>query len=184
MKIQSLVLASAAALAFSAPSFAADWFVGGGVGAQQNDYSHKPTDGGKFSDDDRNAFYMLRGGAFLTPNQRLYATYSYNSDDFAKQQMGLVSYDYLIGLDQANKLNWFVGASAGINHTAPDSGALESDNNFVWGGQTGLVYKLSDNLNTEIGYRYLKQDYDNKIDSGKYALDNTQQLYLSVDYRF
>ncbi len=42
MKIQSLVLASAAALAFSAPSFAADWFVGGGVGAQQNDYSHKP----------------------------------------------------------------------------------------------------------------------------------------------
>ncbi|WP_373385686.1 hypothetical protein, partial [Klebsiella pneumoniae] len=91
-----------------------------GVGAQQNDYSHKPTDGGKFSDDDRNAVYMLRGGAFLTPNQRLYATYSYNSDDFAKQQMGLVSYDYLIGLDQANKLNWFVGASAGINHTAPD----------------------------------------------------------------
>jgi hypothetical protein len=46
------------------------------------------------------------------------------------------------------------------------------------------VYKLNDNLNTEIGYRYLKQDYDNKIDTGKYALDNTQQLYLSVDYRF
>ena len=38
MKTKSLALAAVIATAMSAPTMAADWFIGGGVGAQQNSY--------------------------------------------------------------------------------------------------------------------------------------------------
>ncbi|MFT5236142.1 MAG: opacity protein-like surface antigen, partial [Shewanella sp.] len=117
-----------------------------------------------------------------------YGTYSYNSDEIAKQQGFLMSYDYLVGLDDANKLNWFIGATAGMNHTSMKNVDVSSDNTFVWGGQTGLMYNINDNLSAEIGYRYLKQDYDINISNGantaSFALNDTQQVYLGVDYRF
>ncbi|AQS38373.1 opacity protein [Shewanella psychrophila] len=191
MKTKSLVLAAVIATAISAPTMAADWFVGGAVGYQQDTYKSKETESGKTTSEkfkEKDMSYQLRAGTYLNDNNRVYGTYSYNSDDFAKQQSFLASYDYLIGLDAGNKLNWFVGATAGMTHTSPDAKELSSENTFVWGGQTGLMYKISDKLSTEIGYRYLKQDYDLKSsdDAGstQFSLNDTQQVYLGVDYRF
>ncbi len=210
MKTKSLILASVIATVISAPTMAADWFIGGGVGAQQNSYKGSTTteatvDPGfnsqtdNWSSTENNAVYELRAGVYLNDNNRVYGTYSYNSDDFSKQQSLLMSYDYLVALGDSNKVNWFIGATAGVNHVSPETAAVSSSNNFVWGGQTGIMYKINDNLSTEIGYRYLKQDYDVSTSSTVIppmegaigttttetaSLNDSQQLYLSVDYRF
>lgn len=208
MKKQSLALVAVLATAIAAPTMAADWFVGGTVGAQQNTYKSSstaadildPTYNAQtdyWKNDDKNAVYEVRVGAYLNDNNRIYSTYSYNSDDYSKQQSVLMSYDYLVGLGASNKLNWFIGASAGVNHTSPSTDQISSSNNFVWGGQTGLMYKINDNLSTEIGYRYLKQDLNEtnqySITQGmggitnvtvNNSLNDSQQLYLGVDYRF
>ncbi|MPY25578.1 porin family protein [Shewanella psychropiezotolerans] len=188
MKTKSLALAAVIATAMSAPTMAADWFIGGAVGYQQDTYKTDSLLEGKDKDKQKDMTYQVRGGAYLNDNNRVYGTYSYNSDDIAKQQGFLMSYDYLIGLDASNKLNWFVGATAGMNHTSPDSKDFSSKNTFVWGGQTGFMYKINDKLSTEIGYRYLKQDYDldisNGANKGTFSLNDTQQVYLGVDYRF
>ncbi|ACA84703.1 outer membrane beta-barrel protein [Shewanella woodyi] len=191
MKKQSLAVAAVLATAISAPSMAADWFVGGAVGYQQDTYKIKETENGATESDkakEKDMSYQLRVGTYLNDNNRVYGTYSYNSDDFAKQQSFLASYDYLVPLGAGKKLNWFVGATAGMNHTSPDFDELSSKNTFVWGGQTGLMYKINDKLSTEIGYRYLKQDYDVSASdtdySAKFSLNDTQQVYLGVDYRF
>ena len=203
MKTKSLAIAAVIATAMSAPTMAADWFIGGGVGAQQNTYkgsSQANVDPGYnaefFKETENNEFYEVRVGAYLNDNNRVYSTYNYNSDDFTRQQSLMLSYDYLVGLGASNKLNWFIGASAGVNHISPDTDELSSKNRFVWGGQTGLMYKINDKLSTEIGYRYLKQDYDvsetypvpaptNNLGwTDQASLQDSQQLYLSVDYRF
>ncbi|MEL4473318.1 outer membrane protein [Shewanella algae] len=183
MTMNKFILTSAMTIFICAPSMAADWFVGGGLGGGQNDYSFKSVNGVDSTDDDSSAVFMLRGGFYLTPQQRLYATYSYQSFDFASQHTGLLSYDYLVPLNRSNKLNWFIGASAGFNYTSPDMGG-SSSSDFAWGGQTGLSYHMSNRLSTEVGYRYLKQDYESINNAGKLTLDNSQQVYLSLDYRF
>ncbi|SQH74128.1 conserved exported protein of unknown function [Shewanella benthica] len=196
MKIKSLALAAVIATAMSAPTMAVDWFIGGGVGAQQNTYKGSyqgvdPEFNGDYAsarETENNEFYEFRVGTYLNDSSRVYGTYSYNSDDASRQQSLMVSYDYLVGLGASNKLNWFIGATAGVNHISPDVDEVSSKDRFVWGGQTGLMYKINDKLSTELGYRYLKQDY--KV-SGSYAdgsgsikLQDSQQLYLAVDYRF
>ena len=196
MTKKTLAVAAVITAALSAPTMAADWFIGGGIGSQENNYKAEITEAvdpgfseGTFKDSDSDMIYELRGGAYLNDNNRVYGTYSYNSDDFGKQQSFLMSYDYLVGLDANNKVNWFIGATAGVNHTSPDVDMLESKNNFVWGGQTGFMYKINDKVSTEIGYRYLKQDYDKTLtseagDKASFSFDDSQQVYLSVDYRF
>ncbi|WP_394229717.1 outer membrane beta-barrel protein [Shewanella colwelliana] len=202
MNTKTLALATIMTAALSAPTMAADWFIGGGVGAQQNTYKGSVTqnvdpgfNADNFKETENNVLYELRAGAYLNDNNRVYGTYSYNSDDATRQQSLLMSYDYLVALDANSKINWFIGASAGMNHISPDAAEYSSKNRFVWGGQTGLMYKINDNVSTEIGYRYLKQDFEA---SGSYgeptpmgtgfteqaSLNDSQQLYLSVDYRF
>lgn len=196
MTKKTLAIATIITSALSAPTMAADWFIGGSIGSQENNYKAKLTEAvdpefnnGSYKDSDNDAIYGLRGGAYLNDNNRIYGTYSYNSDDFAEQQSLLLSYDYLVGLDANNKFNWFIGATAGVNHESPDTDLLESKNRFVWGGQTGFMYKINDSVNAEIGYRYLKQDYERSFasdagDKASFSLDDSQQVYLSVDYRF
>lgn len=196
MTKKTLAIATIITSALSAPTMAADWFIGGSIGSQENNYKAKITEAvdpefnnGSYKDSDNDAIYGLRGGAYLNDTNRIYGTYSYNSDDFAEQQSLLLSYDYLVGLDANNKFNWFIGATAGVNHESPDTDLLKSKNRFVWGGQTGFMYKINDSVNAEIGYRYLKQDYERSFasdagDKASFSLDDSQQVYLSVDYRF
>jgi len=202
MNNKKIVLAAIVTAALSTPTIAADWFIGGGVGTQQNSYKGSVKDNidpdfnaEYFKDTDNDMLYEVRAGAYLNDNNRIYSTYSYNSDDFTKQQSLLLSYDYLVGLDANNKFNWFIGATAGVNHISPEADEFSSKDRFVWGGQTGFMYKINDNLSTEIGYRYLKQDFEASATYGdpiptptsfteQASLNDSQQLYLSIDYRF
>ena len=213
MQKTSLTLAALLVTAMSAPTMAAEWFVGGGMGAQQNTYKGSNTyeairpvpvdnqlvdpntsweeDGGT------DEIYEFRAGAYLNDENRIYGTYSYNSDDGTEQQSLLLSYDYLVHIGESQKFNWFIGATVGSNHVAPRGDDFGSSDNFVWGGQTGFMYRITDSLSTEIGYRYLVQDADvSDTDThhtenglayehtGTISLDNSQQVYLAVDYRF
>ncbi|AQS38372.1 opacity protein [Shewanella psychrophila] len=196
MKTQSLVLAAAIATIMSAPTIATEWFVGGAYGVQEDKSTknvqvestkpEKPASSTTQYSYDKDRLYQLRGGAYLNDNNRVYGTYSYYSDYSSRQQSFLVSYDYLIGLNASKSLNWFVGATAGVNHFSPKTDELNAKNHFTWGGQTGLMYKITNNISTEIGYRYLKQEQNLSTNKNEptYNLDNSQQVYLAVDYRF
>ncbi len=201
---KTMIIATLITSAISMPTMAADWFIGGGVGAQQNGYEKVVTDSSKepevitssTSTTEENEVYMIRAGAYLDDNNRMYGTYSYNADDSTNQQSFIISYDYLVPLGNS-KLNWFIGASAGGTHVSPESDNMSSGNNFVWGGQTGIIFNITENLSTELGYRYLDQDYsvsnapDEPVATPKATSEVTtlsatdsQQVYLSLDYRF
>ncbi|WP_144212682.1 outer membrane beta-barrel protein [Shewanella donghaensis] len=188
MKTKNLILAGVISTVMSVPAMASDWFVGGAAGYQQDNYKISSGIEGNNNTKEKDMSYQLRAGSYLNDNTRLYGTYGYNSDDIARQQTFLLSYDYLVGLGDSNKLNWFIGATAGMTHNSIKDSNFDSKNTFVWGGQTGLMYNLNDKWSTEVGYRYLKQDYDvnttNGANSGSFALNDTQQVYLAIDYKF
>ncbi|MCW8328523.1 porin family protein [Photobacterium sp. SDRW27] len=161
--ISTLALASAAA----SPVFAADteWFVGAGAGYQED--SIKGASGGE------DMTYQLRGGAILNDHHRVMGTYSYM--DKSSQNMFLASYDYLLPV--AQNVNLFAGVSAGAADSKIDG---KSSTDFVWGGQVGAMYEINDNWSTDLTYRYLDQDYS----ENNTKIDYSQQVVLSVDYKF
>ncbi|KLV05511.1 outer membrane protein H1 [Photobacterium aquae] len=169
MKKITAISTLALAVMASSPAFAADtqWFVGGGVGYQNDKL--KGTDAPNGED----ATYQLRGGAILNDHHRVMGTYSYM--DKSSQNMFLASYDYLVPVHQ--KVNLFAGVSAGV---ADNKVRNESSTDFVWGGQVGAMYKFNDKWSTDVTYRYLDQDYE----ENNTRLDYSQQVVLSVDYRF
>ncbi|ELR66836.1 Outer membrane protein H1 [Photobacterium marinum] len=163
--ISTLALATIAA----SPAFAADteWFVGAGVGYQDDSIK------GEASQNGEDVTYQLRGGAIVNDHHRLMGTYSYM--DKSSQDMFLASYDYLLPV--AQKVNLFAGVSAGV---ADSEVAGNSSTDFVWGGQVGAMYKINDNWSTDLTYRYLDQDYS----ENSTKLEDSQQVVLSVDYKF
>ncbi|PSW05123.1 porin family protein [Photobacterium lipolyticum] len=163
--ISTLILSAAVTL----PAFAADtdWFVGGGVGYQQDEVKGVNDQNGE------DATYQLRGGAIINDHHRVMGTYSYM--DKSSQDMFLASYDYLIPV--AQQVNLFAGVSAGF---ADSEIASTSSTDFVWGGQVGAMYEINDSWSTELAYRYLEQDYS----ENSTKIDYSQQVVWSVDYKF
>ncbi|MGR5063783.1 porin family protein [Photobacterium sp. DNB22_13_2] len=153
----------------ASPAFAADtqWFVGGGVGYQEDNVK------GANSQNGEDATYQLRGGAIMNDHHRVMGTYSYM--DKSSQNMFLASYDYLVPVHQ--NVNLFAGVSAGVADSKING---SSSTDFVWGGQVGAMYEINDNWSTDLAYRYLDQDYS-KNDT---KIDYSQQVVWSVDYRF
>ncbi|MGF1728126.1 porin family protein [Photobacterium kasasachensis] len=163
--ISTITLASVVAM----PAFAADtdWFVGAGVGYQEDSIKGDSAQNGE------DATYQLRGGAIINDHHRVMGTYSYM--DKSSQNMFLASYDYLVPV--AQQINLFAGVSAGV---ADSKIAGESSSDFVWGGQVGAMYEINDNWSTDLTYRYLDQDYS----ENNTKIDYSQQVVLSVDYKF
>ncbi|CAM4373677.1 porin family protein [Vibrio agarivorans] len=155
----------------AAPTIAADmdvdWFVGAGVGYQNDDVSGSNATNGE------DASYELRGGAILNENHRVMGTVGYM--DKLEQTKFIASYDYLYSV--YDNINLFAGVSIGA---ADSEVANESSTEFVWGGQVGAMYEFNDNWTTELSYRYLALDFEEK----GVEIDNTQQVVVSVDYRF
>ncbi|UXI04431.1 porin family protein [Photobacterium sp. TY1-4] len=163
--ISTLTLAAVAAT----PAFAVstDWFVGAGVGYQEDSIKGANDQNGE------DVAVQLRGGAILNDHHRLMGTYSYM--DKSEQNMFLASYDYLMPV--AQKVNLFAGVSAGV---ADSEIGNESATDFVWGGQVGAMYQINEQWSTDLTYRYLEQDYEEH----QTKLENSQQLMWSVDYKF
>lgn len=169
MKKLTIISTIALAAVAASPAFAADpqWFVGAGVGYQEDSVK------GQFDQNGEDAAYQIRGGAILNEQHRLMGSYSYM--DKSSQNMFLASYDYLIPV--AQQVNLFAGVSAGVADNKIEG---SSSTDFVWGGQVGAMYEINDNWSTDLTYRYLEQDYE----KNNTKIDNSQQIMLSVDYRF
>ena len=176
----------------SAPAMATnvETFMGGGVGYQSDNFkgSHK-----MHSED---ASYQIRAGAIVDNHHRLMATYGYKKDKFNlseagadsvkakyKQDLYLASYDYLVPV--TSNINLFAGASMGAAHNKLTAKTSEksfknSSTDFVWGGQLGAMVQLTDNISSDLTYRYLDQNYK----TGGVRLKGTEQVVWSVDYKF
>ncbi|MGF1703121.1 porin family protein [Photobacterium makurazakiensis] len=184
----TLILATLSA----APAFAnnVDWFVGGGIGYQNDSIKQE----GIFNNHSKNtesATYQLRAGAIINDHHRVTGTYSYFDDKYTSgvtglenkqtQNMFLASYDYLIPVHQ--NINLFAGVSAGFADNKIETGLLgmkADSTDFVWGGQVGAQYNIDNNWSTDLTYRVLDQDYD-KLSN---KVDYTQQVVWSLDYKF
>ncbi|MDV5168025.1 porin family protein [Photobacterium rosenbergii] len=169
MKKITAISTLALAVMAASPAFAADtqWFVGGGVGYQEDNVKGANAQNGE------DATYQLRGGAIMNDHHRVMGTYSYM--DKSSQNMFLASYDYLMPVHQ--NVNLFAGVSAGV---ADNKIGSKSSTDFVWGGQVGAMYEINDNWSTDLTYRYLDQDYNKESTK----IDYSQQVVWSVDYRF
>ncbi|AMO57787.1 hypothetical protein GZ77_13135 [Endozoicomonas montiporae] len=178
-----------AALGVSANVMAADWFVGGSIGAGFNDQSVSGTNLRKADDPIR---YGLHVGAYLNDNMRVYGSYNTGKDDAKRngvktemtQEQFLLSADYLFG---TGALKPFAGLTIGHDNTefkvSGENGFKKDKGNIAMGGQVGAVYALG-NFDLEGGYRHLW--HDTKIRANGATLKNKSDgnLYASVSYRF
>ncbi|WP_026973292.1 outer membrane beta-barrel protein [Aliagarivorans marinus] len=169
------VAALSLALLLSGPAAASvDWFVGGGVG-----YQNDSIKGDSYKKDSEDATYQLRGGAIVNDNHRFTGTYGYAENKFdgtkLEQHMFLVSYDYLYPVNQ--DIYVFGGATMGLSDSKLYG---NSSTDFVWGGQVGAGYRFTEQVSVELAYRYLDQDYNER----GVKLEDTQQVGLYLDYRF
>ncbi len=205
MRLNKLLLVISITSLTAAPAMASDWFIGGSVGSQKNVFeeSHTTPKPEQLAEDfnlkvsEYDVVYSIRAGKYFgnSSEHRVYGTYSYNSGtskdlgngDFTQQNF-LASYDYLVPLGQSS-VSWFIGATAGYAHTEMNGSHLGSKGGFVYGGQTGFMMDISENVSAELGYRYLKQDYtkgvtDNLGHTTELSLNDSQQAYFGIDYRF
>ncbi|MBE7215105.1 porin family protein [Shewanella benthica] len=154
-----------------------EYFVGAAAG-----YQTDKVDGG-IQHDTEDMSWQGRVGVLIEQQHRITGTFGYMEDKFSQadsdykqeQYSWLVSYDYLIPVHK--DVNLFVGVTAGANDNKI-AGRASTD--VVWGGQAGVQYKWSEHFSSDLGYRYLEQDYERH----GISIDNSQQVYLTLDYKF
>ncbi|GLS84338.1 outer membrane beta-barrel protein [Paraferrimonas haliotis] len=210
-KLTLAALATSTCLA-ATPALATEFFIGGNLGVQQNSFDYKThnmltpapanADINSGSTSERDGFYELKAGMYFGDATQHRATLSYSVNDGKihslnntkfEQRNILASYDYLIPLSADNRLSAFIGATIGSANSKVHTADVGSSNDFVYGGQVGLNYRVTQAVSAELGYRYLKQDYSSStlpevsptsFDYAAFDINNSQQLYLGVDYRF
>lgn len=191
--MKKFTLAAAAVVAtlgMSANVMAADWFVGGSVGAGFNDQSLKGNSDLKKADGP--VRYGIQVGAYLNDNMRVYGSYNTGKDDAKRngvktemtQEQFLLSADYLFG---TGNLKPFAGLSIGHSDTEfkvnGENGFKKDKGKIAFGGQVGAVYAMG-SFDLEAGYRHMW--HDTKIKHNGATLKNSSDgnLYASVSYRF
>ncbi|MGF1735023.1 hypothetical protein [Photobacterium satsumensis] len=113
----------------------------------------------------------LRAGVIINDNHRVTGTYAYATDSEASNLFA--SYDYMVGISDNQKWNWFIGGSAGY------SVFKGADNDWNLGAQTGIQYVLGDQYSMELGYRVI-DTWDEWKDRNMSQLDS---FYLAVDIK-
>ncbi|WP_158264575.1 outer membrane beta-barrel protein [Photobacterium rosenbergii] len=116
--------------------------------------------------------YNFRAGAIINDTHRLTGTYAYGDDSRASHLFA--SYDYMVGISENQKWNWFIGASAGY------AVFKKADNDWTLGAQTGIQYSVNENYSLELGYRVI-DTWDEWKDRNMSQLDS---FYFAVDYKF
>ena len=154
-----------------------EFFVGAAAGYQTDSVD------GKISHDTEDVSWQGRVGVLIEKQHRITGTFGYMEDEFSQagidykqeQYSWLLSYDYLMPVHK--DVNLFAGVSVGANDNKI---AGRADTDVAWGGQVGVQYKWSEHLSSDLGYRYLEQDYERH----GITIDNSQQVYLTLDYKF
>ncbi|MBY5990976.1 outer membrane beta-barrel protein [Ferrimonas balearica] len=179
MKKTTTALLLSSLLAAPAMANNIDYFVGFGLGYQED------TIKGDVRKDSDDLSYEARVGAIFNDNHRLMGTYSYKEDKFDRddsrykheQHLFLASYDYLMPLTADGRLQAFAGLSmGGVGNKLQG----KNSNDFTWGGQAGMQYRLTNNWSAELRYQYLDMDYDKQ----GLTVEDSQNVTFAIDYRF
>ena len=177
--MKRLSLISIISIAVATPALATDFFVGAGVGWQQDEIKRT------LDMDSESVHFQLRAGAIFEENHRITAAYSYKDDDVKadnqkyKHYMHLMtfSYDYMVPFAFDGRLAGFIGPTMGLYNNEFDD---RRRTHFTWGGQVGLQYRLPQSWSVDLSYRYLDMD----VNGSQHELDTTQQVTLAFDRRF
>lgn len=122
--------------------------------------------------------------------------YTIYEDLEVKNVPAMLNYRYLF-LKKASPVRIYVGPSLGFNrvtitdrarltfrNTSVATGQIgESNTSFTWGGTAGVLVKVSDTVNFDLGYRYL----NTKAKFTKYALTGaveTNMVGVGLDLIF
>ncbi|MGR5142261.1 outer membrane beta-barrel protein [Photobacterium sp. DNB23_23_1] len=144
-----------------------DYFVGGGVG-----YQNDRLDGAS-STNGEDAFVHLNAGLTIDSQHRVMANYSYK--DTFSQSLFYASYDYLYDLNNKVSLNGGFLVGVGYNDIAD-----ETSLDFVRGVQVGASYHIDRNWSADLTYRYIHQDFDEE----DVKIENTHQVVIIANYHF
>ena len=161
---KSLAMASLLALGTSAMAIDVQPFVGAGAGVSFGKTEVTVnTPGyvylGDESERKSSASLILKGGAILDSSHRLSLSYAPSFHSDANVHNVMAGYDYLIPLNDKNKL--YVGAHAGVSSfKGKDEISDYSMSGFAYGAQAGYIYDITKNIEFEFGLNYTKHDLD------------------------
>ena len=144
-----------------------EYFVGAGVGYQEDKLD------GVNSINGEDATVLLNGGLTINSEHRVTATYSYK-DKFS-QSLFFASYDYLYDINNRVSLNGGFLLGVGYNDIVG-----ETSMDFIRGLQVGTTYHINKDWSTDLTYRYLHQDFEER----GVEIDYTQQVVIMANYHF
>ena len=192
---KSLAMASLLALGTSAMAIDVQPFVGAGAGVSWNKSEATATIGTvSASESDRNssASLILKGGAILDGSHRLSLNYAPSFHSDANVHNVMAGYDYLIPLNDKNKL--YVGAHAGVSSfKGKDEISDYSMSGFAYGAQAGYIYDITKNIEFEFGLNYTKHDLDKtgtmRANNGnpvsvKLEMKDSISTFAGINYKF
>jgi opacity protein-like surface antigen len=192
---KSLAIASLLALGTSAMAVDVQPFVGAGAGISWNKSEATATIGAvSASESDRNssASLILKGGAILDGSHRLSLNYAPSFHSDANVHNVMAGYDYLIPLNDKNKL--YVGAHAGVSSfKGKDEISDYSMSGFAYGAQAGYIYDITKNIEFEFGLNYTKHDLDKtgtmRANNGnpvsvKLEMKDSISTFAGINYKF
>ena len=191
---KSLAIASLLALATSAMAVDVQPFVGAGAGISWNKSEATATIGAvSASESDRNssASLILKGGAILDGSHRLSLNYAPSFHSDANVHNVMAGYDYLIPLNDKNKL--YVGAHAGVSSfKGKDEISDYSMSGFAYGAQAGYIYDITKNIEFEFGLNYTRHDVEKTYSARngadwldvKAELDYSIGTMVGINYKF
>ena len=192
---KSLAMASLLALGTSAMAIDVQPFVGAGAGVSWNKSEATATIGTvSASESDRNssASLILKGGAILDGSHRLSLNYAPSFHSDANVHNIMAGYDYLIPLNDKNKL--YVGAHAGVSSfKGKDEISDYSMSGFAYGAQAGYIYDITKNIEFEFGLNYTKHDLDKtgtmRANNGnpvsvKLEMKDSISTFAGINYKF
>lgn len=195
---KSLAMASLLALGTSAMALDVQPFVGLGIGKTWNEIEQKQDISGPFenssetlSEKEDSILFGIKGGVILDNSHRLGLNYNTASYDNATVHNILASYDYLIPLNESNRL--YVGAHTGyLSFVGKDDMDGFDMSGFAYGAQVGYIHDITKNIEFEIGLNYTKSTAD-KSDSytllghninDKYELKDSISTLVGINYKF
>ena len=112
---------------------------------------------------------------------RIYAVGMYRDSSNAYPTVGSLSlaYDFLVPMDQT--LSLYVGPVAG--YTNYISNSFDSARGH-YGVEVGAVFNLKKELELEMGYRILKETFENTTAQTRYSATSSQTFLLQLNFYF
>jgi len=125
-------------------------------------------------------------------SHRLSLSYAPSFHSDANVHNVMAGYDYLIPLNDKNKL--YVGAHAGVSSfKGKDEISDYSMSGFAYGAQAGYIYDITKNIEFEFGLNYTKHDLDKtgtmRANNGnpvsvKLEMKDSISTFAGINYKF